>query len=158
MTFGCFGFPCPTKTFLLFLFKVMFDSVGSLDADSLGQPTNTAHLPSQDARNICLIGLPYCSTDHSWNKQDWQDDNEFAYRYLGVGKSSANCLERAAEWHGFCRNSPQQPVQALYTPTGESSVFPLPDEQERDESSGTVPVVERAGTARPGGPARRRRR
>jgi hypothetical protein len=77
---------------------------------------------------FCMIGLPYCASDHSWEDKEWQDDSDFAYAHLGVGKSATNCLERAAEWHNYCQNSPLEPVQATFTPTGETVVYPqVPD-------------------------------
>jgi hypothetical protein len=92
--------------------------------------------------DVCMIGLPFCSSDQAWNNDEWQDDSEFAYVYLGVGKSAGNCLERAAEWHSYCQNSPLEPVQAMFMPTGETSIYPNPDHFEgtkNAENEGLVP-------------------
>ena len=93
-----------------------------------------------EARGLCMIGLPHCSSDPSWNSNEWQDDSEFAYIYLGVGKSAANCLERATEWHSFCQNAPTETVQAIFMPTGETATFPSQEPTERrNEPEGILP-------------------
>jgi len=82
-------------------------------------------------RRVCLIWLPVCRSDSSFAVVDaWKDEDVWAYRHLGVGEIANSCLARAQAWHHFCRNSDAEPVQAMFAPTEQTSVYPPPTREQ----------------------------